>query len=117
MCWAGEGAPVPLLAESQLPARLWGQRVAGDWPGGTEPKTLEMTSGNPLLALMGKSRLREGMGWPHASLGANIKTTPTPPPQSYGHPELSVIILVSYFSEWPALSVSKYVCTQVPVCL
>ena len=57
----GEGAPTGLFAaESQLPARLWGQRVAGDWPGGTEPKTLEMTSGNPFLALMGKPRLREG---------------------------------------------------------
>lgn len=59
----GGGAPVLLLAaESQLPAGLWGQRVAGDRPGGMEPKTLEMASGNPCLALVGKLRLSEGKG-------------------------------------------------------
>lgn len=57
-----------LAAESRLPAGLWGQRVAGDPPGGMEPKTLEMASGNPCLALVGKPRLSEERGLPHAFL-------------------------------------------------
>lgn len=65
----GGGAPVLLLAaESQLPAGLWGQRVAGDWPGGMEPKTLEVTLYNPYLALVGKLRLSEGKELLHAFL-------------------------------------------------
>lgn len=71
----GEGASVLLLAaESQLPDRLWGQRVAGDWPGNTEPKTLEITSGNTFLVLVGKLRLRDWKRLPHAFLGITIKT-------------------------------------------
>ena len=71
----GGGAPALLLAaESQLPAGLWGQRVAGDRPGGMEPKTLEMASGNPYLALVGKLRLREGKGLPHAFLEGDSQT-------------------------------------------
>ena len=45
----GGGSLQLLAAESQLPARLWGQRVTGDWPGGREPKTLEVTSGSLTL--------------------------------------------------------------------
>ena len=45
----GGGSLQLLAAESQLPAGLWGQRVTGDWPGGREPKTLEVTSGNLTL--------------------------------------------------------------------
>ena len=74
----GRGSLQRLAAESQLPARLWGQRVAGDWPGGREPKTLAVTSGNAYLALMGKPR-PGGVGWPHAFLGANVKMSPPTP--------------------------------------
>lgn len=74
--WGGGGGgggretPARLLAaESQLPARLWGQRVTGDWPGSMEPKTLEITSGNPFLKPVGKLRLRDRKGLPHAFRG------------------------------------------------
>lgn len=42
------------LLLSHSSCQLWGQRVAGDWPGGKEPKTLEMTSDNPFLKHWGK---------------------------------------------------------------
>jgi hypothetical protein len=54
-------------------SQLWGQGVAGDWPGGTEPKTLEMTLNNPFLAWVGKQRLRDGKGLSHAFLEIHIK--------------------------------------------
>lgn len=74
VCRAGEGVPLLLLAaELQLPEGLWGQRVAGDWPGSTEPKTLEMTSGNPFLAPVEELRLRDGKELPHALLGAVLR--------------------------------------------
>lgn len=74
----GGGAPARLLAaESLLPAGPWGQRVAGDRPGGMEPKTLEMASGNPCLVLVGKPRPSEGKVPPHAFLEQTSRRAPS----------------------------------------
>lgn len=80
-----------LLSHSCLPGS-GDRRVAGDWPGNMEPKTLEMTSGNPFLKLVGKTRLRDRKGLPHAILGTNV-TMRHPLWQSVGAQARCVILL------------------------
>lgn len=106
----GGGAPARLLAaESLLPAGPWGQRVAGDQPGGMEPKTLEMASGNPCLVLVGKPRPSEGKGPPHAFLEQTSRRPPLL--WSAGTQACHVVLTVSSFPpEWSG-------CVCVPVCM
>lgn len=97
-----------LLSHSSPPGS--GNRVTGDWPDGTEPKTLEITSDNPFLAREGTLSLREGKGLLHAFLGTNIKIGQFFL-QVKGSPAGPVVIVESYFfPEQPE-------CVCVPTCM
>lgn len=67
-----------------------------------------MTSGNPFLALVGKPRLREGNGCLMLSWGKCQDEAPPPAVTQ----ACRVVIMVSYFSEWPGASMFTCVCTH-----